>query len=164
MSRCKNPYYLCWSKFLWYPASIEVIIPDSPLNTNNIPTHLENKKRKRTGQKSSAVDKRIKQLGTFVGVLYQWWYFGLILAVAFFFFHFQLLCEWTKCNKGGFLEPWSAGHLCHSCTQSPGGALFYSIIPVFSFQGFSRESGIKYNFSLAINRDPQSLGAAIIVN
>ena len=41
--------------------------------------------------------------------------------------------------------------------------------PVQSFlcsvsQGVSRESRIKYNFLLAINRDPQSLGAAVIVN
>lgn len=81
-----------------------------------------------------------------------------------FFPHFQLLCEWTECNQGGFLEPWSAGYLCRSHIWSPGGALSCSIIPMFSFQGVSRESRIKHHFLPAINRDAQTLSSADAVN
>lgn len=81
-----------------------------------------------------------------------------------FFPHFQLLCEWTECNQGGFLEPRSAGYFCRSRIWSHGGALSCSIIPMFSFQGVSRESRIKHHFLPAINRDTQTLSSADAVN
>lgn len=130
-------------------------------NISDRHTHLENKKLKSTRQKNRAVDKCTNQLNIFSGVLYHWWYFSLTLAI--FFPHFQLLCEWTDCNKRGFLEPWSTGYLCHSHIWSPGGALSCSIISMFSFQRVSREFKIKHHFLLAMNRDTQSLSSADIV-
>lgn len=111
-----------------------------------------------TGQKNHAVDKRTNQLSIFSGVLVVFFpNCGYVSSP-----HFQLLCEWTECNKEGFLEPWSAGYLCHSHIWSPGGTLSCSVIPMFSFQGVSRESKIKHHFLLAINSNTQSLSSADI--
>lgn len=51
------------------------------------------------------MDKCIKQLGTFVGILYQWWYFGLILAVAFFFSISSYYVNGRSATREDFLSP-----------------------------------------------------------
>lgn len=99
---------------------------------------------------------------------FQWCFLPLVVffpnfGYVFFPPHFQLLCEWTECNKRGFLEPWSTGYLCHSHIWSPGGTLSCSVISMFSFQRVSREFKIKHHFLLAMNRDTQSLSSAEIV-
>lgn len=66
------------------------------------------------------------------------------LRFSCLFPHLQLLCERTKRHEGGFLEPRSAGHLCHSCARCPGGARSSYILPVFGFQGPCTETALTY--------------------